>query len=144
GISQTEIEEILQDVPNTPEEKEQIKELVDQAMLTLGFGFRSDLGDLDKSNETLIDLIERNPAREIHAEALYLLYINAREVGDNTQATQYKQMFDSQFGDTNFAKKILTSTTALGQEGIAENALLQMKKDYENGDYEKVLQQSKQ
>lgn len=144
GISQTEIDEILQEVPVTPEEKQNIKVKIDQAMLQLGFSFRSDLGDLDKSNETLVELIERKPDREIHAEALYLLFINAREAGNNTQATQYKQLFDSQFGNTNFANKILTSTTAIGQEGIAENALKQVKKDYENGNFDKVLQQSEQ
>src|SRR5690606_1958233 len=94
GISQTEIDEILQEVPVTPEEKQNIKVKIDQAMLQLGFSFRSDLGDLDKSNETLVELIERKPDREIHAEALYLLFINAREAGNNTQATQYKQLFD--------------------------------------------------
>ncbi len=144
GITQTEIDEILQDVPDTPEEKEKSKQLIDQTMLRLGFAFRSDLNDLENSNETLIELIERKPNREIHAEALYLLYINARESGDNNLATQYKRQFDSQFGDTGFANKILTSTTAIGQENIAESALKQVKKDYESGDYEKVLQLSNQ
>src|SRR5690606_25027665 len=68
GITQTEIDEILQEVPGTPEEKENIKQLIDQTMLKLGFAFRSDLNELEKSNETLIQLIERKPAREIHAE----------------------------------------------------------------------------
>lgn len=139
GITQTEIDEILQDVPGTPEEKEKANQLIDQTMLKLGFAFRSDLNHLKKSNETLIQLIERQPDREIHAEALYLLYINAKEAGDNNLAGQYKHQFDSQFGDTQFANKILTSTTAIGQGDIAESALRKVKKDYENGNYEKVL-----
>lgn len=144
GITQTEIDEILQEVPNTPEEKESIKQLIDQTLLKLGFAFRSDLNEIEKSNETLIELIERKPAREIHAEALYLLYINAREAGDNVLAGQYKNQFDNQFGDTGFAEKILTSTTAIGQDDIGESALKQVKKDYENGNYEKVLQLTEQ
>ena len=142
GISQTEIDEILEDVPNTPEEKQMVNNKIDEAMLKMAFGFRSDLNKLDKSNETLIKLIERNPSKEIHAEALYLLYVNARETGNNAQATQYKRQFDAQFGDTNFGKKILTSTTVIGQDGVAESALEQVRKDYENGNYEKVLQMS--
>ncbi len=142
GITQTEIDEILQDVPNTPEEKQKVNNMIDEAMLKMAFGYRSDLNKLDKSNETLLKLIDRSPAREIHAEALYLLFVNAREAGDNAQATQYKRQFDAQFGDTNFGKKILTSTTAIGQEGVAESALEQVRKDYDNGDYEKVLQMS--
>lgn len=142
GITQTEIDEILQDVPDTPEEKQKANNTIDQAMLKLGFGYRSDLNNLEKSNETLLRLIDRKPDKEIHAEALYLLYVNAREVGDNTQATKYKRLFDSQFGDTKFSRKVLTSTTTLGQDGVAESALEQVRKDYENGDYEKVLQLS--
>ncbi len=142
GITQTEIDEILQDVPDTPEEKQKANNTIDQAMLKLGFGYRSDLNNLEKSNETLLRLIDRKPDKEIHAEALYLLYVNAREVGDNTQTTKYKRLFDSQFGDTKFSRKVLTSTTTLGQDGVAESALEQVRKDYENGDYEKVLQLS--
>jgi tetratricopeptide (TPR) repeat protein len=142
GITQTEIDEILQDVPNTPEEKQKVNNMIDEAMLKMAFGYRSDLNNLEKSNETLLKLIDRNPLREVHAEALYLLFVNAREAGDNAQASQYKRQFDAQFGDTNFGKKILTSTTAIGQVGVAESALEQVRKDYNNGNYEKVLQMS--
>lgn len=144
GITQTEIEEILQDVPVTPEEKEVSKQAIDAAMLKLGFAFRSDLNELGKSNEALLKLLERQPAREIYAEALYLLFLNAREAGDNVLASQYKSQFDSQFGDTKFAEKILTSTTAIGQDGVGESALKQVKKDYENGNYDKVLSLTEQ
>lgn len=144
GITQTEIDEILQEVPSTPEEKEARKQLIDQSMLKLGFAFRSDLNEIQKSNETLIELIDRQPAREIHAEALYLLFVNAREVGDNVLANQYKNQFDTQFGDTEFANQILTQTTAIGQEGVGESALKQVKKDYENGNFENVLRLTEQ
>ncbi len=144
GISQTEIDEILQDVPDSPEDKERVRQTIDKAMLQLGFAYRSDLDNLEKSNETLHQLINRQPDKEIHAEALYLLFVNAKEAGNNTKAADYKRQFDSQFGSTEFNKKILTSTTSLGMDGVAESALDQVRKDYENGNYEKVLQLSDQ
>lgn len=142
GITETEIEEILQDVPKNPEEVLAVNNTINESLLKMGFSFRSDLNKLDKSNETLIRLIDRAPDKEIHAEALYLLFINAREAGNNAMATQYKRQFDSQFSSTKFGEKIRTSTTVMGQDDVAESALEQVRKDFENGDYEKVLQLS--
>lgn len=142
GITQTEIDELLQEVPSTPEEKQQVNKVINEAMLKMAFGFRSELNNLDKSNEVLLELIERKPVKEIHAEALYLLYINAREAGNNSRANEYKRLFDGQFGDTQFAKKILSASTVIGQDDVAESALEQVRRDYDNGAYEKVLQMS--
>src|SRR5699024_3653370 len=128
GITQTEIDEILQDVPNTPEEKEIVNHKINQAMLDKGFSLRSDLDRIEESNEELIRLLDRSPDFEIAAEATYLLYLNAMETGNRTLANQYKTQFDQQFGKTDFSEKIRTSTTFLGQDDVAQSALEQIEK----------------
>lgn len=139
GITQTEIDEILQDVPTTPEEIELVNAKINHAMLDKGFSLRSDLDQIDRSNEELIRLLERKPDIEIAAEATYLLYLNALEAGDNTKANQYKTQFDQQFNRTEFYEKIRSSASFASQDDVAQSALDQIEKTYKDGDYEEVL-----
>lgn len=140
GITQTEIDEILQDVPSTPEDIAIVNAVINQAMLDKGFGLRSDLNKLSESNNVLLQLVSRSPDQEIAAEATYLLYLNAREAGDNSKASEYKKQFDSQFGKTKFNEKIKSSSSLPGKEDVAESALSQVEKNYNQGNYEQVIE----
>ncbi|WP_236974402.1 tetratricopeptide repeat protein [Membranihabitans maritimus] len=145
GISETEIDEILKDVPETEEEKSKSKNIINGSLLEMGFSFRSDLDKLDKSNETLLKLIENQPPREMEAEALYILYMNEKEMGNSAKAEMYKKRFDKSFSDTDIAKNILNSSRPdLGKETVAESAYQRMMRSYNNEDYESVIEMTDQ
>ncbi|GAA5219523.1 hypothetical protein GCM10025777_01530 [Membranihabitans marinus] len=139
GITDTEIDEILKDVPKDDNERVQVKGMINEAMLKMAFSYRSDLNLLEKSNETLLLLLDRQPLREIEAEAIYLLYLNEKDLGHTAKADEYKRKFDQLFADTELAKNIrIANTPVFDQETVAESAYKKILKAYENDDLEEA------
>jgi len=106
SISNTEVEEIFADVPQTEEELAAAHKKIEDALFEVGRLFRSELSNGAKSISSLEQLLERYPETEHRLDAYYLLYVIHNEGGNNAKARTYAERILEDFPDSDYAAYI--------------------------------------
>ena len=106
-ISDEEFEKIMADVPFTPENKADALFRINTALYKAGSALKLDLEDYKESNKMLERLLASDlKGFEKRLDALYLLYTNYMNLGDQTNANRVKNMLLQEFPESNYAKII--------------------------------------
>ncbi|MEM7101598.1 MAG: tetratricopeptide repeat protein [Bacteroidota bacterium] len=122
-ISDTELKQILRDVPDTPEEVAIAEGKIADAMFKLAGLYREKLGNERLAVETLEELIRRFPGNDNELEALYTLYV-LHLTSNPGKADSYKQMIVSKYPKSRHAE-ILRNPDAATVLQAAEMELTQ-------------------
>ncbi len=103
-FSEETIDEILKDIPNSPEEISVAQQKIQEAYFSLGALYRDNLEYYQKSIESLEKLLQRYPDTEFELDAWYLLYLNYLELKQSAKAEAIKNRIITKYPNTNYAK----------------------------------------
>jgi len=90
-ITDDELDKLLSGIPSGEEEITRSHDIRMKAMFDLGKFYRTNLSDYEESMKALENLLKEYPKSPYTAEALYLLYVNAKELGKDALAQTYRQ-----------------------------------------------------
>ncbi len=103
-ISEDEIREVLQRIPNTPASAKGAHLKIEDALFELGKQFKDKLDHSSKSLATHDELLKRYPDSNNKLNALYYMYLNSQDLNDYTSADRYRLAIIDGFPESNFAK----------------------------------------
>lgn len=89
-LSDEEVSELLKGVPQDEADLTRAHDIRMKAMFDLGKYYRTNLSDYNQSMAALEDLLKAYPKSPYTAEALYLLYVSAEELGQKSKAQAYR------------------------------------------------------
>lgn len=140
AISDSEIEQLLKDVPSTPEDKQKAYAKIEDAMIDLGRLFREKIERNDKTIETLEDgLLQRFPSTQHELDAWYFLYLAHTDEGNKSKAQEYLNKIVEKYPNTTYAR-ILKDPNFLADSQSQRKKLNDYYKatyvDFEKGNYE--------
>ena len=101
-----EIQKILRDIPLSAQQQAVANQKLQAALFGLGTDLRNNLNNYEKSNEALVDFIERYPDSEKLIDVYYYLYLNHLELNNQAGANIYLALIKSEFPDSDFAKAL--------------------------------------
>ncbi len=142
NISETEIDEIFDRVPKTPEELEMANKEIEDALFALGRLYRSELESNEKTIEALERLLNDYPETEHMLDAYYLLYVAYTDEGNTGRADHYAQKIISDHADSEYARYINDPSyleNALDDDEKVEQFYQDVHALYDQGKYEIVL-----
>ncbi len=130
GITEEDINEILKDVPDTPDEIAAANRQIEAAYFALGGLYRDRIQNYRKAIESLNTLLERYPETQYQLDALYYLYLSYKDLGDIANTQLYYDKIVNGYPNTNYAR-ILIDPEYLSRVMAKENTLT----DYYNETY---------
>lgn len=101
-----EAQELMQQIPYSPEAKQTALSLIEDAYYRLGNIYNFDLDEDQNAATTFEGLIQRFPDSEYVAEVLYQLFLIYQEL-DPSRAEPFKQQLITRFPNTQYAKLII-------------------------------------
>ncbi len=120
-VSANDVENLLKNVPSSPEEIEAAHSDIRKAMLALGRLYRENLEDYPSSAKILEELVTNYPEAPEKLETYYELYLTFTASGNMARAEVYKQKIIEEFPSSKFAK-------ALSDPNYAQNQLSEKQK----------------
>lgn len=121
-LSEDDINEIFKDVPDTPEEIAAANRQIEAALFALGGLYHDRLQNNKKSVEALHELIRRYPDTQYYLDALYLLYLAYKDMGDEANTQLYYDKIVNGYPNSNYAR-ILKDPSFLQSVVAKENRL---------------------
>lgn len=115
-------QEILKDVPKTPQQKEEANNKIMVAMVALGRLYQDQLKDYDQSIQMLNSYLSRYPDSKYELEAWYYLYIAHNAKGNISEAQVYYDKIVSKYPNTNYAR-VLSDPEYISQSKAAKKRL---------------------
>ncbi len=104
-LSDTQIDEIFKDVPQTEEELVEARRLIEDAMMELGRLYRERLQKDDKTVEVLEDqLLVRFPKTKHQLDAWYYLYVSHNTLNNNVKAQEYFDKIVNKYPTSTYAR----------------------------------------
>lgn len=140
-ITDEDVEKMFKNVPDTPEQKAEAEQKIEEAMFNLGRLYRDKLGYNEKTVETLEELLKRNPNTEFEPDALYYLYLAHQDLGNTAAAQQVKNKLLADYAETTFARVIKDPDyvkNALNQDYKLNQYYDETYSDFKKGDYQIV------
>jgi len=141
------IDEILREVPTTSAQKRVANEKLQTALFSLGTDLRNNLGNYAKSNDRLVEFIERYPNSDQLLNVYYYLYLNNQELGNEAGANIYLNLIKSEFPDSDFAKALVNPAYAEEMETDKKKLLNYYDTTYstfERGEYQTTIDRVKE
>lgn len=105
-LTQEQIDEILKDVPSTPEEVAAAERQIEAAMFKLGTLYRDRIQNYEKAVAIHQELLNRYPQTQYQLDALYYLYLAYKDMGDNVNAQIYYDKIVNGYPQTNYARML--------------------------------------
>ncbi|MCB0518159.1 MAG: tetratricopeptide repeat protein [Lewinellaceae bacterium] len=121
-LTEEEIDAILKDVPESPEDVAAANRQIEGALFALGTLYRDRLDNNDKAVESLQKLLERYPESQYALDAYYYLYLAYKDLGDAANAQVYYDKIVNGFPNTNYAR-ILSDPDYSQKMAAKENKL---------------------
>lgn len=140
-LTEAEIQKILEDVPKTDRELTVAKAKIKEAMLELGFLYRSRLDRSDLTIKILEELLERFPHIRNKLEAYYNLYLAYNNVNRKGKAQEYKELIIKEYPGSSIARSLKNPDYAAEQKSQLHKLALFYEstfKAFEDGDYTKA------
>lgn len=140
AILDREMNKVLRGIPQDAQAKALAYASIEKALFELGTGFRVNLDNFEKSNETLFKLLERFPETDNKAEAFYFIHLNFLDLEKNAMAESYKNRLINQFPESDFAiflKNPSGNNTLITEERKIEIYYEETYKLFEQGLYSK-------
>ena len=106
ATSDSDLDAILVDVPNTPEAKVAANAVIEASLFALGRDYRDRLDNPTRASEALQELLRRYPNTENAAEALYLLALAQDDLGQSAAATATRDRLNREFPESRFARSL--------------------------------------
>ncbi len=103
-LTESDINEILKDVPESPEDIIAANRQIEVALFALGGLYHDRLQNNKKSVEALNELLRRYPDTQYQLDALYLLYLAYKDLGDETNTQLYHDKIVNGYPNSNYAK----------------------------------------
>jgi len=97
----------MKNIPLTPEMLAKSNKRIADALFNIGYIYKEDLLNLEKSNETFESLLKRYPDNENALNVYYQLYDNYTDLNDQAKADYYKNLITSKYPDSDYAKILL-------------------------------------
>ena len=97
----------MKSIPLTPEMLAKSNKRIAEALYNIGYIYKEDLLNLEKSNETFESLLKRYPDYENILNVYYQLYENYSDLNDEAKADYYKNLITSKYPDSDYAKILL-------------------------------------
>jgi len=147
GERQKAIDEMLREVPTTASQKRVANEKLQMALFSLGTDLRNNIGNYGKSNERLVEFIERYPDSDQLLNVYYYLYLNNQELGNEAGANVYLNLIKSEFPESDFAKALVNPAYAEEMETDQKKLLDYYDITYinfESGDYQTTIDRAKE
>ncbi len=141
------IDEILREVPTTSAQRRVANEKLQMALFSLGTDLRNNLGNYAKSNDRLVEFIERYPDSDQLLNVYYYLYLNHQELGNEAGANIYLNLIKSEFPESDFAKALVDPSYAEEMETDQKKLLDYYDVTYinfESGDYQTTIERAKE
>lgn len=134
------MESLLANIPNTPEQIEQLNSELEESYFELGKLLYFDLGEIQPSIENLETLIRRYPATVRKPEAYYLLYLGQKDSGGNFE--QYAVRLNKEFPESQYTFSVNNPDAASGNLAALESSkgYEQAYNAYYSGQYEQAHQ----
>ena len=122
-LTEDDINEILKDVPDTPEEIAAANRQIEAALFALGGLYHDRIQNNEKSVEALNELIRRYPDTQYYLDALYFLYLAYKDMGDAANTQRYYDIIVNDYPTSNYAR-ILKDPSFLQNVVAKENRLV--------------------
>lgn len=142
SLTETEINEILKDVPLSPQAKASSKKKIQTALFELGVLYREKIFNYKKGIESHEDLVTRFPSISKEPDAFYYLYLSNLDIKNQTRASYYLNQLKTKYPKNKY-------TLALTDPTYVDQKLNETKKDalfydetfasFEAKEYENVL-----
>lgn len=100
------IQKILREIPLSAQQQKVANEKLQMALFGLGTDLRNNLSNYEKSNEALVEFIERYPNSDKLIDVYYYLYLNHLELNNQAGANIYLALIKSEFPESDFAKAL--------------------------------------
>ncbi|WP_439487724.1 tetratricopeptide repeat protein [Algoriphagus sp.] len=133
------LEDLLSEIPNSPEEMETLNLELEESYFELGKLLYFDLKETSLSVDNLETLVREYPTSSKKPEAYYLLYLAQKDLGGNSQ--QYVSRLNREFPESQYTFSVNNPDAASGNLAYVESS-----KRYElayNAYYEGNYQNSK-
>ncbi|HMD01200.1 MAG TPA: hypothetical protein VKH37_13655, partial [Ferruginibacter sp.] len=98
------MEELMKDIPSTPEKMMASNESVANNMLALAKLYQNELEEYDLAIETYEQYLKRFPDRLMNGEVYFGLYYCYKKLGNQAKADYYKGLLNGKFANTPSAK----------------------------------------
>lgn len=139
--------EVLGDFPKSESEIAATRQQIVKALYELGVLYRERLDRPDLAVEVLTQLVERFPRSTKDPEALYLLVLSHRELGQRQEEEIYTKLLLDRYPNSKYAK-IINDPDYLAKlqeaENKVENAYREAYYQFESGNYARAFQMSEQ
>ena len=122
-MSEEDLTNILKDVPKTELEKNAAKQKIEDASFKLGTLFRDRLENFKKSITSLDDLLKRFPKTKKELDAWYYLYLDHKDLNNNSKAKMYADKIINKYPTTTYARS-LSDPDFLAKAAAKKNKLV--------------------
>ncbi len=142
SISDSEIKDILRDVPNTPEKIEIANKKIINAMLQLGILYRENLSNSEKSVDILEKLLNRYSDFDDRCKAMYYLNLSYLDLGRNDNSKGLVGRMSKKFPDCTYTKILIDPNFGKEKENkinAKEEYYTNIFNMYQNGDYQRAI-----
>ncbi|HMS30158.1 MAG TPA: hypothetical protein PKD32_09915 [Saprospiraceae bacterium] len=141
---EADLAQILNALPDTPEELREANQKIDEAMYLLGLNYRDKIHAYQKSKDALTALLKRYPESVHKADALYILYLNCMDLNDAGCANSYADQIKREFPDTRYGKSLMdpeySKSLSIRKDSIAEDYKMAFE-NYSNSNYALAYEQ---
>lgn len=103
-LTEEEIDQILKDVPKTPDQEAAAHRAIEAAWFALGGLYRDRLLKNDKSIEALETLLNKYPGTQYELDSYYFLYLAHLDLENQTEAKFYFDKIVNEYPNTTYAK----------------------------------------
>lgn len=132
NLTQMELEDILKDVPNTPEQKKIATDKLAEAWFNAGKLLRSNISAYKKSNEYLEKLENKIPNHKNELETFYTLFLNYTDLRNPTQAAFWKNKLNGKDPNSSLAKMANDPNFMLSERAKADKVHEYYQKAYDD------------
>lgn len=134
------LESLLDKIPNSPEQLNQINEELEESYFELGKLLYFDLKETEQSIDNLETLIRNYPTSIKKPEAYYLLYLGQKDTGGNFE--QYVGRLNREFPESQYTYSVNNPDAASGNLAYVESSRKyeEAYTAYYSGDYPKTRQ----
>ncbi len=141
-LSDDEINQILKDVPLTPDALAASKLKIQNALFELGVLFRERIENYNKAIEAHVELQDRFPGSKKEVDALYYLYLSHLDIDDQPKANYYLNTLKSKYPNDKYTLSLVDPTyieNILAEGRIQETMYNKAYNKFEEGDYKAVI-----
>lgn len=141
-LTEDEINEIMKDVPLTPDALNQSKTKIRVALFELGVLYREKIQNYNKAISTHESLQSRFPGSEKEPDALYYLYLSNLDIQNQPQAQYYLNQLKTKYPEEKYTLALTDPSYVdnfLKESKIQEKMYSETYEKFEGGDFETVI-----